>query len=93
MHVLVAPNPQSGGTAVQANPTISPTNREASSVSGLIDVLLDIGRERQRIMAAMKEALLRGDDAEALECARELTGLPRQSCILQEPQHGTEPMR
>lgn len=67
MHVPVSPNPQSGGTAVQADPTISPTNREASSSSALIDVLLCIGRERQRIMAEMKEALLRGDDAEALD--------------------------
>ena len=80
MHVPVAPNPQSGGTAVQADPTISPANREASSSSGLIDVLLEIGRERQRVMQAMKEALLRGDDGEALECARELTGLPKKSC-------------
>jgi hypothetical protein len=71
MHVPVAPNPQSGGTAVQAAPTISPANREASSSTGLVDVLLEIGRERQRIMEAMK-----GDDDAALEHACDLTGLP-----------------
>jgi hypothetical protein len=31
-----------------------------------------------RILERMKEALERGDDAEALEHARELTGLPRK---------------
>lgn len=61
---------------MQADPTISAANREASSSSGLIDVLLEIGRERQRIMEAMKAALLRGDDDATLEHARELTGLP-----------------
>jgi hypothetical protein len=45
----------------------------------LVDVILEIGRERQRIVEAMKVALLRGDDPEALECARELTGLPRKN--------------
>jgi hypothetical protein len=76
MHVPVAPNPQSGGTAVQADPTISPANREAGSSTGLVDVLLEIGRERQRTMEAMKAALLRGDDDAALEHACDLTGLP-----------------
>jgi hypothetical protein len=45
---------------------------------GLIDVLMEIGQEREKILVAMKEALLRGDDDEALERARELTGLPRK---------------
>jgi hypothetical protein len=61
---------------VQADPTVSAANREAISSSGLIDILLEIGRERQRIMEAMKAALLRGDDDAALEHAGELTGLP-----------------
>jgi hypothetical protein len=45
--------------------------------SGLIDAVIEIGMQRRKIVVAMKEALLRGDDREALELARELTGLPR----------------
>jgi hypothetical protein len=71
--------------AVRAGPTISNSseksntvsNSEALSGAGLVDAILEIGRERQRIMEAMKAALLRGDDDAALEHARELTGLPR----------------
>jgi hypothetical protein len=43
---------------------------------GVLDAVMEIGKERQRILVSMKEALERGDDAEALELARELTGLP-----------------
>jgi hypothetical protein len=49
--------------------------------TGLVDELIDIGRERQRIMEAMKAALLRGDDVVALEHARQLTGLPTKRSI------------
>jgi hypothetical protein len=44
----------------------------------LIDAVLEIGRERAKILLAMREALLSGDEDEALERARELTGLPRK---------------
>jgi hypothetical protein len=49
--------------------------------TGLVDALIDIGRERQRIMEAMKAALLRGDDVVALEHARQLTGLSTKRSI------------
>jgi hypothetical protein len=58
--------------------SLSPADKEASTSSGLVDVLLTIGREHQRIMEAMKAALLRGDDDAALEHATELTGLTSQ---------------
>ncbi len=45
---------------------------------GLLDVLIQIGRERQAIMDKMREALLAGDDGAALAFARELTGLPKK---------------
>jgi hypothetical protein len=48
---------------------------EQPGVASLVDVLIEIGLERARILERMKEALERGDDAEALEYARELTGL------------------
>jgi hypothetical protein len=49
------------------------------SVDGVIDAVAEIARERTKILESMKEALLRGDDDEALERARELTGLPRKA--------------
>jgi hypothetical protein len=49
---------------------LSPANKEASASNGLVDVLLKIGRERQGLMESLREAVLRGDDAEALERAR-----------------------
>jgi hypothetical protein len=52
--------------------------REASP-GGVVDVLVELGQQRARIMEAMRAALLRGDDAEALERARELTGLPTRT--------------
>lgn len=61
--------------------SLSPANKDASASSGLVDVLLKIGRERRRLMESLREALLRGDDAEALERARELTGLPSKRAI------------
>jgi hypothetical protein len=53
-----------------------------SETSGaLIDAVMEISRERAKILLAMKEALLRGDEDEALERARELTGLPSKRTI------------
>lgn len=43
---------------------------------GLLDAIAEVASERTRILKSMRAALLRGDDAEALERARELTGLP-----------------
>lgn len=47
----------------------------------LVDSLIDIGRERARILEAMKAALVRGDDVVALKHARQLTGLPTKRSI------------
>jgi hypothetical protein len=51
---------------------------EGGASRGIVNVILEIGRERHRIMETLKAALVRGDDTEALEHARELTGLPSQ---------------
>jgi hypothetical protein len=45
-------------------------------LKGLLEAVTEIGQERQNILVAMKTALLRGDDDEALERARQLTGIP-----------------
>lgn len=49
---------------------------------GVIDAIIKIARERTEILESMRAALLRGDDAEALERARELTGLPPKKAAL-----------
>jgi hypothetical protein len=56
-----------------------------STNAGVVDVLIEIGQERARILEAMKEALVRGDDSEALELARDLTDLPRKNASAANP--------
>ena len=73
------PLPTSEVIRVRDAPSLSPVDKEASKSSELADVLIRIGRERQQLMESLRDTLLRGEDAEALECARELTGLPRNS--------------
>lgn len=63
---------------MKANPTVNPSEKDASTSSGLLDALLETGHERQRIMQSLHEALLGVDDAAALDHARELIGLPSQ---------------
>jgi hypothetical protein len=60
----------------QTDEFLNTTGQRVNNLSGLIDVVRDISRERTEILAFMKAALQRGDDDEALERARELTGLP-----------------
>ena len=81
MHVPEAPTHKAEATAVQADPTINPADKEASA-SGLVDLIVQTGRERQRIVESLRDALLNGDDAEGLETARELTGLPPKRSII-----------
>lgn len=54
-----------------------------SSARGVIEAVTKIARERTQILESMKAALVRGDDEEALEKARELTGLPPKRTISQ----------
>jgi hypothetical protein len=64
-----------------SGPNITNSHKKSNSAfpsanGGVVDVLIEIGQERARILQVMKEALVRGDEAEALEYARQLTGLP-----------------
>jgi hypothetical protein len=70
-------------SAVRAGPNISNSRDKSnpavqSANGGLIDVLIEISQERAKILEAMKQARLDGDDAEVLDRARQLTGLPPQ---------------
>jgi len=55
------------------------------ATAGLVDAIIAIGRERQRLMESLRDALLNGDDAEALERAREPTGLPTKRSVITSP--------
>src|SRR5258707_15394408 len=70
------------GDAMRSDANLSHSRRplqqkhEPNVSSGLVDALIEISQERAKILEAMKQALLDGDDAEVLERARQLTGLP-----------------
>jgi hypothetical protein len=66
---------------------------DSTAKAALISALMEIGRERQRILESMRAALLRGDEDEALERARELTGLPaKRPNLPEEDEEETESM-
>jgi len=65
------------------------TNRREHAPGGLVDVIMEIGQVRAKILAAMKAALVRGDEEEALERARELTGLPSKKSECRAAGHHT----
>ena len=50
----------------------------AAEVEGVLDAVMKIAEERRQVLLAMKDALIRGDEQEALELARDLTDLPRK---------------
>jgi hypothetical protein len=81
---------------VRAGPNI-PNSRKKSNPAvpsangGMIDVLIEISQERAKILKAMKQALLDGDDAEVLELARQLTGLPPQTRFSSEAPQNSGP--
>ena len=66
---------------MQADPTINLAEKDVSTFRDLLDAVLEIGREPQRIMESLSEALLRGNAPEALERGRELTGLPTNRSV------------
>jgi hypothetical protein len=46
------------------------------SVSGIVDAILDVGRQRSALLAQLRAALESGAEREALTLARRLCGLP-----------------
>ena len=81
---------------MRVGPNISKSRKKSnpavpSANGGLIDVLIEISQKRARILEAMRDALLRDDDAEALERARELTGLPPQKSFPVKLSQNSEP--
>ena len=54
----------------------SMTKAGSLPVTGLVDAILEVSRQRKAILDQVRSALLSGNDAEALRFARELCGLP-----------------
>ncbi|HUN83888.1 MAG TPA: hypothetical protein VMU48_05880 [Terracidiphilus sp.] len=48
----------------------------AISLSGIVEAILEVGRQRKSILEQMRAALLSGDNATALRFARQMCGLP-----------------
>ena len=46
-----------------------------SSVSGIVDAVLEVGRQRNALLEEMSAALQSGDEKQALRLARRLCGL------------------
>jgi hypothetical protein len=54
----------------------STTKAGSLSVTGLVDAILEVSRQRKAILDQVRSALLSGNDVEALRFARKLCGLP-----------------
>ncbi len=50
--------------------------QDGHSVSGIVDAILDVGRQRSALLAQLRTALESGAEREALTLARRLCGLP-----------------
>lgn len=50
--------------------------QDGQSVSGIVDAILDVGRQRSALLAQLRAALESGAEREALTLARRLCGLP-----------------
>lgn len=47
-------------------------------VSGVVDAVLEVGRQRKAVLDKMRAALQSGDDSGALKLARQLCGLQNE---------------
>lgn len=47
----------------------------AMNAGGMVDAILEVGRQRKAVLDKMRAALQSGDDSGALELARKLCGL------------------
>ena len=56
--------------------TLVDSERDGHSVSGMVDAVLEIGRQRSVLLAQLRVALESGAEREALTLARRLCGLP-----------------
>jgi len=60
--------------------SIAPVDLEydGHSISGIVDAVLEAGRQRNALLAQLRNALESGQEREALNFARRLCGLPHE---------------
>jgi hypothetical protein len=51
---------------------------DSSNISGAVDAILEVGRQRKAVLDHLRAALQSGDDSQALDLARELCGLENE---------------
>lgn len=71
LHGNVAAEANSGGPLRVA----SGTSDLPVSLNGVVDAILEVGRQRKALLDQLRSALQSGNDAEALRLARQLCGL------------------
>jgi hypothetical protein len=57
--------------------TRDPAQTEVST-SGIVDTILEVGRQRKIVLDQLRAALQSGDDCQALDLARQLCGLQNE---------------
>jgi hypothetical protein len=50
-----------------------------TSLSGVVDAILEVNRQRKSLLDQLRAALQSGKDAEALQLARQFCGLPENN--------------
>ncbi len=72
-HYVAKANPnQDSGTSP---PKEAHLERDQPSVSGIVDAILEIGRQRNALLVQLRTALELGQEREALSLSRRLCGL------------------
>jgi len=61
---------------VAASITPVDSEHDGHSISGIVDTILEIGRQRNTLLSHLRIALESGKESEALNLARRLCGLP-----------------
>jgi len=72
--------------SLRSNPTkesatsLSPVDAQyhGHAISGVVDAILEVGRERNKLLAQLRAALESGKERDALNLARRLCGLPHE---------------
>jgi len=63
---------------VAASITPVDSEHDGHSISGIVDAILEIGRQRNTLLSYLRIALESGKEREALNLARRLCGLPHE---------------
>jgi hypothetical protein len=56
-------------------PEIADTGDGPLNISGAVDAILEVGRQRKAVLEELRAALQSGNDLQALDIARQLCGL------------------